>query len=477
MKSNSWAAAPKSSPLTDMQADSLSYSRGYRAWLLFLLALTNALTLADRQGIAIAGQAIKLDLKFTDAELGMMLGLGFAIFYSLLGLPLARMSEHMSRTRIVAGSLAIFGVMAALCASAQNFWRLLLFRVGVGIGDAGFGPPVASLIGDHYPMQRRASAMSIIWLGAPVGVVGGSYFGGWMTQHVSWRALFVTIGAAGVLVAVLAFLTLREPRRGMSDPAATSSGPPPSILAVLKFLLAKPSMVHVLIGCGLAGISLNAIGQFLAPFLIRTFHLDFTQAGFLLSIIAGVAMSSGLLLGGFGVDWAGRFDRRWYVWGPAITLFLAAPAFILAFNQPTIPRTVLALMAAHLVLFVFFTPTLAIAQNMVAANMRASSAFAVATVLGLVGIGLGPTLMGFLSDRFARRAFTLGEYATLCPGGTPPADAARTLADSCLNASATGVRQALMAMSLICIWAAAHYFYAARNLRRDLDTHFQPLRP
>jgi hypothetical protein len=188
-------------------------------------------------------------------------------------------------------------------------------------------------------------------------------------------------------------------------------------------------------------------------------------------------MSSGLLLGGFGVDWAGRFDRRWYVWGPAITLFLAAPAFILAFNQPTIPRTVLALMAAHLVLFVFFTPTLAIAQNMVAANMRASSAFAVATVLGLVGIGLGPTLMGFLSDRFARRAFTLGEYATLCPGGTPPADAARTLADSCLNASATGVRQALMAMSLICIWAAAHYFYAARNLRRDLDTHFQPLRP
>ena len=478
MWSNSWDAAPRSPRLTDpTPADAPAFSRGYRAWLLFLLALINALTLADRQGVAIAGQAIKLDLKFTDAELGMMLGLGFAILYSLMGLPLARMSEHLSRTRIVAGSLAIFGIAAALCGSAQNFWRLLLFRVGVGVGDAGFGPPVASLIGDHYPTSKRASAMSIIWLGAPVGVVGGSYFGGWMTQHVSWRALFVTIGLAGVLVAAVAYLSLREPRRGMSDPTGTRSGAPPSTLAAFRFLFAKSSMVHVLAGCALASIPLNAIGQFLALFLIRTFHIDFTRAGFLLSIIAAVGMSSGLLLGGFGVDWAGRFDKRWYVWGPAITLFLSAPLFILAFNQPTIPGTVLALMAGHVVLFVFFTPTLAIAQNMVAANMRASSAFAVATVLSLVGIGLGPTLMGILSDQFGKRAFPLGDYAAMCPAGTPPADAAATLAASCNQASAIGVRQGLMAMSLICIWAAAHYLYAARNLRRDLDTHFQPLRP
>ena len=140
-------------------------------------------------------------------------GLGFAIFYTLLGLPLARMAERMSRTRIVAVSLAIFGVMVSLCGSAQSFWRLLLFRVGVGVGDAGFGPPVASLIGDHYPRDRRASAMSIIWLGAPLGVVAGSTFAGWMAENVSWRAAFVGLGAPALLVALLALFSRYATRR------------------------------------------------------------------------------------------------------------------------------------------------------------------------------------------------------------------------------------------------------------------------
>jgi predicted MFS family arabinose efflux permease len=455
---------------------SAAFSRGYRAWMLTVLMLVNALQLADRQGLAASAQAIKVDLKFTDSEMGMLLGLGFAIFYTLLGLPLARMAEHMGRTKIIAGSLAIFGVMAALCASAQGFWRFLLFRIGVGVGDAGFGPPVASLVGDHYPMQKRASAMSIIWLGAPIGVVGGSYFGGWMAEHWSWRVAFATIGTAGVSIALLAILTLREPTRGMSDPVRTFSARPPSTWVVLKFLLAKRSMVHVLIGCGLAAVPMNAIGQFLGPFLVRTFHVGYAEQGRLLSVIAFAGMSAGLLLGGFGVDWAARFDKRWYVWGPAITLALSAPLFVLGFNQPALAGTVAVLMAAHVVLFPYFTATLAIAQNMVTANMRASSAFAVALVIGLVGIGLGPTLMGFLSDAFATRAFSSGDYRAMCPGGAPMADTAQLIVDACAHASATGIRYALVAMSLLLIWAGIHYFLAARSFKRDLETQFVPVR-
>ncbi|HEV7715532.1 MAG TPA: MFS transporter, partial [Steroidobacteraceae bacterium] len=237
------------------------FSRGYRTWLLTVLLLTNAMNLADRQGIAAVAQAVKLDLKFSDAQMGLIQGLGFAIFYSLLGLPIARLAERVSRTKIIAGSLGIFGVMVALCGSATSFWRLLLFRIGVGIGDAGFIPPTGSLVADHYPKDKRASVMSIIWLGAPVGVVAGSTFAGWMAEHYSWRAAFVGIGLPALVVSLVAFFTLREPPRGMFDDVKASSGPPPSMGAVLRFLFAKPSFRHILMGCGLAATSMNAIGQ------------------------------------------------------------------------------------------------------------------------------------------------------------------------------------------------------------------------
>src|SRR3984885_10441742 len=175
------------------------YSRGYRAWMLAMLVLISALNLADRQGLAASSQALKLDLKFTDSEMGLIQGLPFAIFYTLMGLPLARLAERRSRTRIIAACVGLFGVMATLCSTAQGFGRLLLFRVGVGIGDGGFAPPVASLVGDHYPMSRRASAMAIIWLGAPLGVVPGSVMGGWLAQHYGWRRTFMLIGLAGGL--------------------------------------------------------------------------------------------------------------------------------------------------------------------------------------------------------------------------------------------------------------------------------------
>jgi hypothetical protein len=193
----------------------------------------------------------------------------------------------------------------------------------------------------------------------------------------------------------------------------------------------------------------------------------------LLSLVAGAAMASGLLIGGFGVDWAGRFDKRWYVWLPAIGLVLAAPGFFLGFNQPSLFATIGVLMAAHVVLFIYYTPTLAMAQNMVGPSMRASSGFLVSLVLGLVGIGLGPTLAGFLSDHFARRAFTAGDYGGLCPGGAPLAQDLARLGDACAAASAAGLKQSMMVVSLLFVWAGFHYVLASRTLRRDLDTHWK----
>lgn len=458
-------------PAPDPSAPPL-FSRGYRAWLLLMLVLISALNLADRQGLAASSQALKIDLHFSDSKMGLIQGLPFAIFYTLMGLPLARLAEHRSRTRIIAACVGLFGVMATLCSSAQSFGRLLLFRIGVGIGDGGFGPPVASLVGDHYPMSRRASAMGIIWLGAPIGVVTGSVMGGWLAQHHGWRSTFIVIGLAGVAVSLLVLLTLREPPRGAFDAARSARDAPPPVLTVFRFMLSKPAMRHTLIAAALAGTSMNAIGQFLNPFLARNFLLQPAEVGRLLGLIAGVSMASGLLLGGFGVDWAGRFDRRWSVWGPALGLLCAAPLFIVGFTRAGLIGTVIILICAHVSMFVYYSPTLAIAQNMVGANMRASSAFVVSgLVLGLVGIGLGPTLVGFLSDRFAAHDFA--GFLASCPGGLAPHGAPAAIASACRSASATGIRQAMIVMALLCLWSALHYVLAARTLRADLDTHYQ----
>ncbi len=457
----------------DSNATQRPFTRRYRAWMLFVLFLLSALNLADRQGMAAVAPAIKRDLSLTDTELGLILGLGFAIFFSLMALPVARLAEHRSRTKIIAAAAGVFGVALALCSRAGGFWQFLLVRIGVGSGESGLGPPVASLIGDHYPKEKRASATTLIWLGAPVGAVSGAVLGGWFAQYAGWRVWFVAISVPALAVALLALFTLRDPPRGMSD-GAIPSGAPPSMKEVLRFLWSKKSVRQILIGAGLAATGMNALGQFFARFFVSNFHMGFAEAGRILGLMAGTAMASGMMLGGFGTERAARSDRRWYVWGPAIGLVLAAPLFFTGLAQPTVTAAVSVLLLGHVALFVYWTPTLALAQNMVGANMRASSSFVVSLVIGLVGIGLGPTLMGILSDALARTAFPLGNFATACPGGAAPPHAGSFMVEACATASAAGVRHAIMAMSLVFLWAGIHYFLAARTLRNDLDTHYAP---
>src|SRR6202167_110543 len=159
--------------------ESGSFSLGYRVWLLGILMLVNLLNLADRQGLAAVAPAIKLDLRLSDTQLGLILGVGFAICSTLLGLPIARLAEHYSRSRIIAASAAVFAAFLFLCSKSRGFTQILLCRVRVGAGDAGFGPPVASLLGDHYPEGRRASALTVVWLGAPLAALSGSMIARW----------------------------------------------------------------------------------------------------------------------------------------------------------------------------------------------------------------------------------------------------------------------------------------------------------
>ncbi len=451
------------------------FTRGYRAWMLFILMLMNALNLADRQGLAAIAPAFKRDLHLSDTELGMVQGFAFAIFYTLMGLPVARLAERYSRARIIGISIALFSGFGALASQARSFSMLLLCRIGVGIGDAGaIGPPLSSLLGDHYPAAKRASAVTVVWLGAPIGALAGAAIGGWTAQHANWRSWFVGLAVPGVIAAALALFTLREPRRGACDAGGITTGAIPSTWTALRFLLAKPSMRQVLLGAAFSTIALNGMGQFFARYFVAVFHLGTAQAGRMLGLLVVVAMSSGLLLGGFGVDRAIRRDRRWYVWGPAIALALAVPLFEVGFFQPTVARAMAVLLFAHVAIFVFYTPTIAIAQNMVDASMRASSAFTVSMVFGLVGVGVGPIFVGIISDLAARHYFGAGNFAQQCPGGAAPPGSAAELASSCAAASASGIHFAMAAVVLFLLWGSLHYLLAARTLRADLDRHYRP---
>jgi hypothetical protein len=180
-----------------------------------------------------------------------------------------------------------------------------------------------------------------------------------------------------------------------------------------------------------------------------------------------------MLLGGFGIDWAARRDKRWYAWGPALTLVLACPFFVVGFAQPTVLSAALVLATGHILLFVYWTPTLALGANMVGASMRASSVFVFNFVIGMMGIGFGPTLVGILSDGFARSSFAAGNYA-LCPHGRAPVAVVDAFTQACADAKAVGLRHALMTVSFTCVWAGIHYWLAARTIRKDLETFYTP---
>lgn len=422
--------------------------------------------------------SLKRDLHLSDTELGVIQGLGFAIFYTLLGLPIARLSERYNRARIIAVSVAIFSTFGALTSQARSFALLLLCRTGVGIGDAGvIGPPLYSLLGDHYPAGKRGSATTVIWLGAPIGALAGAAVGGWMAQHAAWRSWFLALAAPGFVAAVLASLTLREPRRGAFDVGGPTEGPIPSTGAAMRFLFGKRSMRHVLLGAAFSAIALNGMGQFFARYFVSVFHIGPAEAGRMLGMLVVVAMSSGFVIGGFGVDWAVKRDRRWYVWLPGLSLLIAMPLFVIGLLQPTLTGAMSVLLPAHVALFIFYTPTLAIAQNMVDASMRASSSFTVAIVFGLVGIGLGPPLVGIISDLAARHYFGAGNFAVQCPGGAARPGAGTALAGACSAASAHGIQFSMTAVSVLLLWGSVHYLVAARTLRADLDARYRPDRP
>ncbi|WP_404710446.1 spinster family MFS transporter [Sphingomonas sp. MMS24-J13] len=443
-------------------------SAGYSRTFIVTSLLIATFNFADRSVFAVTAQQIKGDLGLSDFQLGILQGVAFALLYAVLGVPIGRLAERVSRVKIIAAAILFWSAMTMACAAAGSFVQLLLCRVGVGMGEAGSQPATSSLVGDLFQRHRRASVMGLILLGSPLGTFIGASVGGWVAGHWGWRAAFIAMGLPGALIGLLTLLVLREPRRGLADNLPPTRTPAPNFRAFLKVMASKPALMFVIGGGALAGFGMSSVSQFLAVFLARVYDLPARSAGALYGTISALALASGLLIGSFGTDWlARRGDGRWPAWGAAIGLSIAPFSYWIAFNAASPTTGTILLIVSGCFLLLYYGPTIGMIQNLLEPRMRATGAAVFGMLYTLVGYGGGPTFVGWMSDRFATTAFDGGDYLVRCRTIKTTLQAAGGLQHACAAAAATGVRSALMCAVCVFFLAAAMFLLAARTLRRD----------
>jgi MFS family permease len=422
--------------------------RHYVVWLLFAVYVCN---FVDRQILSIVMESIKIEFSLRDWQLGLLSGLAFAAFYTSFGIPIARLADRRNRVSIISASIVIWSAFTALSGLARNFWHLLIARIGVGIGEAGCSPPAYSIISDYFEPGRRATALSIYSMGVYGGGALGFLVGGHVAQEYGWRVAFFAAGLPGLAVALLVKLTLREPPRGHSEPAATreqSEAPP--FAMVLRHLWAKPAFRHMSFGAGLHAFVAYGVNTFYSPFFIRAHGMSLAELSSWLALVVALGGVAGTFLGGALCDrkFARSGDTRWYLWIPAFTMLLNVPAGLLAYS---VHDRHLAL--AFLMLFIglnaaYLGPTIASTHRMVGLRERALAGAVLLLILNIIGLGLGPMVTGAVSDL---------ANTWLAARGTGPDEAL-----------AEGLRWALRLTICIDIWAAYHYAAAARTLRADV---------
>ena len=449
-----------------------AFSEGYTRGALIILMLIYASNFIDRTIINTLGQPIKVDLKISDGQLGLLQGFAFAIFYTVLGLPIGRLAEHRSRVTILSICLVLWSGMTALCGVATNFLQLMLFRFGVGVGEAGCSPASHSLIADYFPAQRRASALAVYAFGIPLGSSLGAMSGGWIAENLSWRIAFFIVGAPGLILAIVARLFLREPPRGHSEVAIQdASVPPPSMWAVAKRMWSAPSFRHMTAGGALISFAGYGVGGFAQPYFIRNFHLGLAEVGLIFGLVAGISTGIGTLVGGFLTDWVGRHDRRWYALVPGIGYLLAVPFYLATYLVGSWHLALLLIVLPGISSYCFLGPTFGVMHNLVEPRMRATATALLFFVLNMIALGGGPFFTGVMSDVFAQHAFTqahLGQFLSVCPGGVGPKAGSAALKALCLATSANATRWAILVTFGFGAWGSIHYFLAAFRIREDM---------
>jgi predicted MFS family arabinose efflux permease len=384
---------PNAAPAVSSEA----VTPGYRTYVLVILTLVYVVNYLDRQILGILLPQIQKEFTLTDADLGLLGGTAFAVLYATLGVPLAIVADRVNRRNVVAASLAIFSFMTFISGYAMSFIHLLLARFGTGIGEAGTGPSINSMISDLYPPEKRASALSFYSAGLNIGLFVGFFGGGWIAQHYGWRSALIAAGIPGLILAIVLMLTVAEPKRGLADKMVDDQAAP-NAWAVARYLWNLKSIRWLAIGTSLSSFGGYA-GIFLIPkFLIVSHHMTLVQVSVALALLTGIPGAIGTYLSGVFADRYGKTDIRWYLYIPIIATFLSvafAPIFYLSESTPiTLAAAIVPVMMGA----TYVGPAFAITQGLVPLRMRAQSVAILLFVLNIIGLGLGPLTIGYISD-------------------------------------------------------------------------------
>lgn len=372
-------------------------SLSYRRYVLALLTLIYFVSYVDRQILSILLQSIKHDLGLSDTQLGALSGLAFALFYTTLGLPIAQLADRFNRRNIIAVSIMLWSAMTALCGMAQSFLFLFLARLGVGIGEAGCNPPSHSILSDYFASRERATALAILGCGSLFAAFVGFALGGQLNELVGWRATFVIVGAPGIAVGILALLTLREPPRGYSDNLA-DTGSQPGFMKTLRHLFSLKTFGFLSVAGAMQSFVGNSVLGWLPAFFERTHHMTSGDIGTKLGMVVLIGGPLGLLLGGTIADRLASRDIRWYGRIAGLGLFLGAPFTLYTFMSANPDYAFLSFAVAAGLLNVPVGPLYTITQGIAPLRMRASASALLLLIVNLIGLGLGPLLVGVLSD-------------------------------------------------------------------------------
>ena len=365
-----------------------------RYYVLALLTIIYALNFLDRTIFNVLIEPIKKEFALSDTTMGLLAGFGFVLFYSLLGIPIARMADRLNRRNIVALAFAFWSAMTYLCGLASSVTTLALARIGVGIGESAGTPASQSMIADLFDKNERPRALGIYAIGTYLGVFLGYFIGGYVNQHYGWRMAFFTAGLPGIALAAVLWLTISEPKRGAM--AETFKAEP--IGPTLRFLISQPSFVIVLVGFCLTTYTNYATAVWIPPFLARIHHLTSAEIGTYAGTFKGLAGMAGTLIGGLVVAQIGRRDDRWKLWAPAIMSGLAGPVFALCMLTPSFTLMVATLALTSFMVGFHLGPIFAIAQTVARPSMRALASALVLLTATCFGQGVGPLAVGIIND-------------------------------------------------------------------------------
>jgi predicted MFS family arabinose efflux permease len=361
--------------------------------ILLVLTIVSFFNYLDRMAISVLVVQIKRDLSLSDTQIGLITGLGFALFYAIMGLPIARIADRGDKAIVLSVCVALWSAATALSGAATSFVTLLLTRAAVGVGEAGCVPASFAIIAQRFGVARRPFAISVFQSGFLIGSGLGMFGAGAVGDALGWRATLTIIGLAGLPVALLVAITLRD--SSFRPPAAA----PRTAVGDIRILLSRPAFNHLIAALSVATFGTYSLMQWLPTVLVRSFAAPLSQAGLIMGVSLGLGGMIGILCGGLLAGHLTRKDRRWDLWLCSIVYVAAAFLFVIAVSASTLALSATFIFAAIMVMFVANGAGLAAVQRYAEPERRATANAILVVATAVFGVGLGPVFVGMGSDQ------------------------------------------------------------------------------